>query len=140
VSFTARRYVVVAVLASVLGGGCASRAIRGRAVPGDVTPDSRAPARAVPAVAAVVRGHIPELEYCYNAALGRSRELRGTVTLAALVDGAGRVTRVTIVERSWGIGQVATSAEDCLREQVRTWLFPASSAGTYRFPVRFARR
>lgn len=62
------------------------------------------------------------------------------MTLAVLVDGAGRVTRTTIVDRSWGIGSVATSAEECLREQIRTWLFPASSAGTYRFPVRFARR
>ena len=132
--------LLLALTAACRGTG---RAVRGVTEIGAVTPaNERTPARGAPTITSVVRGHEPELRYCYEQALARDRALEGALTVAVAIDGLGTATRVDVVERRWrgGPGGAGLEAERCVRTQIRSWLFPSRAAGTYRFPIRLMRR
>ncbi|MEP6692801.1 MAG: AgmX/PglI C-terminal domain-containing protein, partial [Gemmatimonadaceae bacterium] len=87
-------------------------------------------ARDVAALGDVVRGNQGALNNCYvERGLKLNPTLGGTVRMRVDIGVDGRVTGAAVSERSWA-GAGAGETEQCLRESVERWRFPASSAAS----------
>ena len=124
------------------GGGGAEEAIAGLGKgDGDGRPDGRARfddrplrARVVSGSARVtggldrdtiqryIRKKIPQVRLCYQNELQRDRSLKGTITVAFVIDPEGRVVRPSIAGSTMGNSTV----ESCILQRVALWRFPSS--------------
>ena len=88
-----------------------------------------------------VRGRDAQLRFCYEEyGLKVNPSLAGTVTAAVTLVGAGNVTDVQISDRTWS-GAGASEAENCIKQRISGWRFPASDqgGGTYSFSFSFSK-
>ena len=99
------------------------------------------PGRDVGDLGNFVRSRESQLRFCYQEyGLKVNPSLAGKVNVAISLTGAGNVTGVDVTGRSWG-GAGASEAEQCIRQRIRSWRFPASDrgGGTYGFTFNFTR-
>lgn len=123
------------------GGGMTRAAVRVEAprvvAPGDIG----GPGRDVGDLGNFVRSRESQLRFCYQEyGLKVNPSLAGKVNVSISLTGAGNVTGVDVTGRSWG-GEGASEAEQCIRQRIRGWRFPASDrgGGTYGFTFNFTR-
>ncbi len=123
------------------GGGMTRAAVRVEAprvvAPGDIG----GPGRDVGDLGNFVRSRESQLRFCYQEyGLKVNPSLAGKVNVAISLTGAGNVTGVDITGRSWG-GAGASETEQCIRQRIGGWRFPASDrgGGTYGFTFNFTR-
>ena len=123
------------------GGGMTRAAVRVEAprvvAPGDIG----GPGRDVGDLGNFVRSRESQLRFCYQEyGLKVNPGLAGKVNVAISLTGAGNVTGVDVSGRSWG-GEGASEVENCIRQRIRGWKFPASDrgGGTYGFTFNFTR-
>jgi TonB family protein len=74
----------------------------------------------------VVRAHIPEIRFCYNAALERDPKAEGRVIVDFTIGTEGRVTESKIGESTLADAE----ATECMRVAVARWSFPKPDGGT----------
>jgi hypothetical protein len=129
-------------IGGVGGGGGMTRAVVRVEAPRVVAPgDLGGPGRDVGDLGNFVRSRESQLRFCYQEyGLKVNPGLAGKVNVAITLTGAGNVTGVDITGRSWG-GEGASEAEQCIRQRIRGWRFPASDrgGGTYGFTFNFTR-
>lgn len=106
-----------------------------------VSPPKSGPAAPVPAVAArpttpggvdpaktqaIVRGHLPEIQRCYERGRMDDPDLKGRVTVRITISAIGAVSAARIDSSTLGNGGV----EGCILNAVQTWKFPAPIGGS----------
>jgi len=99
------------------------------------------PGRNVAELGSYVRGRQSQLQFCYQEfGLKVNPQLAGTVGVAVVLTGAGKVTGADITRRTWS-GPGSAEAERCIRERVMGWSFPPSDqgGGTYSFSFVFSK-
>lgn len=74
----------------------------------------------------VVRAHSPEIEACYETALGRDEEANGIVLVTFTIGTAGKVTAAKIGHSDISDGML----HSCVLTAVRGWLFPRPEGGS----------
>lgn len=123
------------------GGGMTRAAVRVEP-PRVVAPDALGgPGRDVGDLGNFVRSRESQLRFCYQEyGLKVNPSLAGKVNVSITLTGSGNVTGVDVTGRSWG-GAGASEAENCIRQRIRGWRFPASDrgGGTYGFTFNFTR-
>ena len=123
------------------GGGMTRAGVRVDP-PRVVAPDALGgPGRDVGDLGNFVRSRESQLRFCYQEyGLKVNPSLAGKVNVSITLTGAGNVTGVDVTGRSWG-GAGASEAENCIRQRIRGWRFPASDrgGGTYGFTFNFTR-
>src|SRR5919109_1119394 len=123
------------------GGGMTRAAVRVEA-PRVVAPgDLGGPGRDVGDLGNFVRSRESQLRFCYQEyGLKVNPSLAGKVNVAITLTGSGNVTGVDVSGRTWG-GEGASEVEQCIRQRIRAWRFPASDrgGGTYGFTFNFTR-
>lgn len=123
------------------GGGMTRAAVRVEP-PRVVAPDALGgPGRDVGDLGNFVRSRESQLRFCYQEyGLKVNPSLAGKVNVSITLTGAGSVTGVDVTGRSWG-GAGASESEQCIRQRIRGWRFPASDrgGGTYGFTFNFTR-
>lgn len=91
-------------------------------------------------IEAVVRRHLAEIRYCYEAELQRYAGLKGKVVTGWTIGADGHVTEAHIVESSMGNQAV----DNCVRTTVKRWQFPSPQGGgivlVKSYPFIFSRR
>ncbi len=129
-------------IGGVGGGGSVGRASVTVTAPSVVKAENLGgPGRNVEELGSFVRGRQSQLRFCYEEhGLKVNPNLAGTVTVAVTMTGAGSVTAVNIVRRTWS-GAGADDTEACIRSRISGWRFPPSDAGggTFNFPFNFTR-
>lgn len=129
-------------IGGVGGGGGISRAPVRISAPQPIdVPDLGGPSRDVGELGTFVRSRESQLRFCYNEhGLKVNPGLAGSINTAITMTGSGGVTNVQITNRTWG-GAGVSETESCIRNRIRGWKFPASSAGggTYGFSFNFTR-
>lgn len=73
----------------------------------------------------IVRAHINEVRYCYNAVLARSRRAKGRVTVQFTIGSAGKVTSCALQQSTLNDNEGST----CIVDAVRRWTFPKPEGG-----------
>jgi len=76
-------------------------------------------------IARVIQRHINQVRYCYEKELNRAPNLSGKVSVAFLIDGAGRVTTSDISESSMDDATVET----CVTSVIKRMQFPQPRGG-----------
>ena len=129
-------------IGGVGGGGGVTRAAVRVTAPRVEAPDPLGgPGRDVGDLGNFVRSRESQLRFCYQEyGLKVNPSLAGKVNVSITLTGAGNVTGVDVTGRSWG-GAGASEAEQCIRQRIRGWRFPASDrgGGTYGFTFNFTR-
>jgi hypothetical protein len=129
-------------IGGVGAGGGMTRAVVRVEAPRVVAPgDLGGPGRDVGDLGNFVRSRESQLRFCYQEyGLKVNPSLAGKVNVAITLTGAGNVTGVDVSGRSWG-GEGASEVEQCIRQRIRGWRFPASDrgGGTYGFTFNFTR-
>jgi hypothetical protein len=129
-------------IGGVGAGGGMTRAVVRVEAPRVVAPgDLGGPGRDVGDLGNFVRSRESQLRFCYQEyGLKVNPSLAGKVNVSITLTGAGNVTGVDVTGRSWG-GEGASEAEQCIRQRIRGWRFPASDrgGGTYGFTFNFTR-
>jgi hypothetical protein len=129
-------------IGGVGGGGGMTRAVVRVEAPRVVAPgDIGGPGRDVGDLGNFVRSRESQLRFCYQEyGLKVNPSLAGKVNVAITLTGSGSVTGVDVSGRTWG-GEGASEVEQCIRQRIRAWRFPASDrgGGTYGFTFNFTR-
>lgn len=73
----------------------------------------------------VIQQHIGEVKRCYETELEKHPNLAGRVMVRFTIDPAGKVTESAIQESSLN----NPPSEGCIRDAVRTWIFPKPQGG-----------
>lgn len=123
------------------GGGVVAAPVRVGRIATVRAENTTGPSRDVSELGTFVRSREAQLRFCYvEQGLKVNPSLAGTITVAITLTGSGNVTDADITNRTWG-GAGASSAESCIVSKIRSWRFPASSAGggTYSFPFNFTK-
>ena len=123
------------------GGGVTLARVAVRAPSVVTAPPLGGPRGNVDELGTFVRSRESQLRFCYNEyGLKVNPSLAGTVTVAISLRSSGNVTGVNISNRTWS-GAGASEAENCIRQKIRSWQFPASASadGTFAFPFNFTR-
>ncbi len=68
----------------------------------------------------ILRRHSMEIRYCYERELQREPNLRGQITLRALIDSRGRVSDVRILASN----DRNETLQNCIRQRIGRWRFP----------------
>ena len=123
------------------GGGVNAAPVRVGRIATVRAENTSGPSRDVSELGTFVRSREAQLRFCYvEQGLKVNPSLAGTITVAITLTGSGSVTDADITNRTWG-GAGASAAESCILSKIRSWRFPASSAGggTYSFPFNFTK-
>jgi outer membrane biosynthesis protein TonB len=85
---------------------------------------------------ATVRGHLGEIQRCYERAKMDDPELKGRITMRIAVSATGTVTSAAVESSTLG----STAAESCMKTTIAGWKFPAPAGGpaiiSYPFNLR----
>lgn len=73
----------------------------------------------------VIQQHIGEVKRCYEAELEKNPNLAGRMMVRFTIDTSGKVTESAVQESSLN----NAAAEGCIRDAVRTWIFPKPQGG-----------
>ena len=73
----------------------------------------------------VVRRHLPEVQYCYEAALTQYPDMEGRVTVQFDLSPSGAVVTSGVVQSTLA----NASVETCLARAARRWVFPSPAGG-----------
>jgi TonB family protein len=86
----------------------------------------------------VIQQHINEVKTCYEAELEKNASLAGRLMVRFTVEPDGKVSESSVQESSLK----SPAAEGCIRDAVRTWIFPKPQGGkvvvTYPFVLASA--
>jgi len=75
----------------------------------------------------VIRSHVGQVRYCYEAQLATQPDLAGRVSVTFQVGPSGQVAMARVASAT----MQSSSLEACLLSRVRTWLFPAQKGSGY---------
>jgi hypothetical protein len=79
----------------------------------------------------LVRQWEPQLQLCYtDYGLRQNHDLAGTVTVRIAIRSTGEVAAVEIPQHHWSTAPAVPAVESCIRNRVKTWLFPPASLGS----------
>jgi hypothetical protein len=79
----------------------------------------------------LVRQWEPQLQLCYtDYGLKQNHDLAGTVTVRVAIRSTGEVAAVEIPQRHWSSPTAVPAVESCVKNRVKSWLFPAASLGS----------
>jgi hypothetical protein len=76
-------------------------------------------------VKAVLLGHAPEVRACFDRAAMEHSDLRGRLTIHAVLDPAGQVLSVSPVTNIEGGARL----QACVAAAFQSWIFPVPSGG-----------
>lgn len=86
----------------------------------------------------VIQQHLNEVKNCYEAALEKNASLAGRMMVRFTIEPDGKVGESSVPESSLN----SPAAESCIRDAVRTWIFPRPQSGkvvvTYPFVLASA--
>jgi pSer/pThr/pTyr-binding forkhead associated (FHA) protein len=106
-----------------LGGGLAARKIRGPdIIPGQATVRGALDREII---RRIIRRHINEVKFCYEAELTKKPELAGRVSIQFTISGAGQVIASVLQSSTMNNLRV----ESCVVQAVRRWEFPRPEGG-----------
>ena len=89
---------------------------------------------------AIIRRHLSEIRYCYEAEIQRFPDLKGKVVIGFTIAGTGQVSESHVVSTTIG----NSSVDNCVKTVIRRLVFPAPQGGgivvVKAYPFLFNRR